>query len=214
MWISYPSQGTSKPDEVLVMNYVDSAFSIYDFYGSPHCFGYSSLQDSKTWEDYPATTWNELQIKWDDKNLQGGYPTTLMGDRSGYIFELNSSDSDYDPTSGSGQNIEFEAISGRWNPYSKQGMKAELGYVDFLVDKNSISSFSIQLYADSEASSYRTVTVTCTDTGTNKDKVWKRVHANCIADFHRIEITNNDTGNRPVIHAIVPYFRPVTEGFI
>ncbi len=214
MWISFPSQGQSKPDNVLVMNYVTNSFSVYNFYNNPHCFGYSSLDDSVTWDDYPTTSWDELAITWDDRSLQGGYPTTLMGDRSGYIYQVNDSDSDYDPTLGAGQNIEMEVISGRWNPYSKDGLKAEMGYIDFLVDKNSIASFDVQLYADSESSSYRTVTVSCADTGTSRGKVWKRVHANCIADFHRIEITNNATGNRPVIHAIVPYFRPVDGGLV
>jgi len=202
MWISYPEQGESAATAVLVMNYETNSFSTYEFYTNPHCFGYSSLESSVTWEDYPDTSWDELTTTWDDKSLQGGYPTTLMGDRSGYVWQVNSTDSD------NAENIEFEALSGRWNPYTQAGEKAHLGYVDFLVDKSSLASFDVYFYLNSESSSFKNQTVSCAETNTGRDKVWKRVYVNAVADFHRIKITNNASGNRPKIHAVVPYFRP------
>jgi hypothetical protein len=198
-WESYPSAGQSKPNKILVLNYDDNGWSTYDI--AVHVLGYSSLESDLTWDDI-SETWDNSDWSWDDRTLQAGYPTTLMGDTSGLIFQLNDGGSD------NGSAIEFEAISGRWNPYVIEGRQARLGWIDFLVDRDIGASFDVLLYLNSETSSYQTSTVTCTDTGTSRDKVWKRVYTGAIADFHRIEITNNAVANRPRIHAIIPYFKP------
>lgn len=203
--IAYPSlsasvdaDGNYYPDSCLIFNYDDNSYSTYEL--PIHCLGYSSLQNDLTWDD-SETTWDEADWTWDSRELQAGYPTSLMGCRDGYVYKINSGGSD------DGSAIEFEALSGRWNPYSKEGYKAHLGCIEFLVDVGTELSFDVESYIDSQNSSFQTKTVTCTKVSQEDDKVWKKVSVNAIAASHRIKITNNATGNRPRIHAIVPWFK-------
>ena len=72
---------------------------------------------------------------------------------------------------------------------------------------NELASFDVTFYAESESASYRTETIECSETGTLRDKVWKIANAGAEGDFHTLSIGNTAAGNRPAIHAIVPYFR-------
>lgn len=199
--ISYTSLEADTPDSAVVLNYDDNCYSTYAL--PIHCLGYSALESDLVLDEIDATiALDDIDYSFDDRELQAGYPTTLMGTTGGYIYQLNDGGSD------DGSNIEFEAITGRWNPYSQEGRKAQLGYVDFLVDVDEDVSFTVQLYMNSEVSSYDSRTINCDDPDdTGKDKVWKRANVNVAAGFHRLELTNNDTGNRPRIHAIVPWFK-------
>ena len=190
------ADGNTYADSALVLNYDDNSFSTY---GLPiHVLGYSALESDVTWDLSDA--WEDIDWSWDEKSLQSGYPTTLMGSQDGKIYTLNDGGAD------DGSAIEFQAISSRWNPYIEEGRKARLGWIEFLIDKDSGASFDVKFYLNSESSPYQTEEVACTETGTSRDKVWKRVECGAVGDFHRIEITNNATSNRPRIHAIVPYF--------
>jgi hypothetical protein len=194
-WISYPALGSAKPDNALILNYDADNYATY---GLPiHTLGYSSLPSDVLLDDIDEVLDN-LDYSFDDKELQAGYPTTLMGCRDGYIYQLNYGGED------NGSAIEFEALSGRWNPHIEEGYKARFGYVEFLVDVDQNVSFNVEFYLDQQTSAYKTLTVTCTGTG---EKVWKRLTIGAVGQFHRIRITNNAKNNRPRIHAIVPYFR-------
>jgi hypothetical protein len=124
-----------------------------------------------------------------------------MGCRDGWIYKMNDGGAD------DGSAIECEATSARWNPYQKEQRKAILGWIDFLVDRNASASFDVRFYLNSENASYNTETIECTETGTLRDKVVKRVYSGAEADFHRIMLYQYESGNRPRIHAITPWFR-------
>lgn len=204
-WETYPSlsvtvnaDGNYYPDSVLVLNYSENSYSTYTL--PAHCLGYSILQSDVTWDDI-TLTWDEIDWEWDARELQAGYPTTLMGGRDGWVYKLNSGGSD------NGVAIEFNAKSGRWNPFFKQGLKANLGWIDFLVDVGTERTFDVKSYINTQTSPFQTKTVACTSVDGASGKVWKRIWINSIANFHRIELTNNASGNRPRIHAIVPFFK-------
>jgi len=204
--LAYPSKSASVnadgnyyPDSVLVLNYTDNSYSTYSL--PVHVLGYSSLQSDLTMDDI-SSTWDEIDWAWDDRELQAGYPTTLMGSRDGWVYKLNYGGSD------NGSAIEFNAKGGLWNPYSKAGLKAHLGYIDFLVDVGTEKSFDVECFINTKDAAFQTKTVECTAVHEEGDKVWKRVYVNAIAAGHRINITNNDTGNRPRIHAMIPWFKP------
>jgi len=204
-WISYASaeasahaDGNTYCDSAIVLNYDDNSFSTYSL--PIHVLGYSALESDVTWDLSDA--WEDIDWSWDEKSLQSGYPTTLMGSQDGKIYVLNDSGAD------DGEAIEFQAKMCRMNPYVEEGRQARLGWIDFLIDKDSGASFDVKFYLNSESDSYQTKEIACTETGTSRDKVWKRAECGAVGDFHRIEITNNAVSNRPRIHAIVPYFEP------
>jgi len=202
--ISYTSQdasahndGNTYPDRLLVLNYEDNSFSTYGI--ETHCMGYSSLESDLILDDIDDAL-DDIDYSFDDKSLQAGYPTTLFGTSGGMIYKMNDTGAD------NGADIEFSAVSGQWNPFTEQGLKARLGWIDFLVDVDSDVTFDVENYINTDTSYFQLKTVTCEAVDGSDDMAWHRVFVGAEAAFHRINITNNASANRPRIHAIVPYF--------
>lgn len=205
-WITYSSSSASAhadgniyPDKALILNYDDNSYSTYTL--PAHSLGYSTLESDVTWNDV-TDAWEDIDYSWDEKSLQAGFPTTLMGGRDGKIYQLNTGGAD------DGEDIEFEAIGGRWNPFFLDGRKAWLSRVDFLVDIDANVSFDVEFYKDTESSAYKTETITCTAVGSGADKTWHRINVNQTGTFHCIKITNEASSQRPRIHCIIPWMQP------
>lgn len=195
-----PDDGNVYPDRAVVINFEDNNFATY---GLPiHTMGFSNVESDLTWNDV-TDAWEDIDYAWNAIENKSGFPVTLMGNHLGKIFQLNSAGSD--DTSA----IEFEADSGRWNPYTKRGHKAKLGYILFLCDVDATASFDVLSYINTDTTEFQTKTITCTAVRGSDDKAWYRVDVMATADFHRIKITNNASSNRPRIHAIVPHFQEV-----
>lgn len=198
-WTSFASSSAEKPDSALVNNYEEDSWSVYQI--PIHVLGYSSMEEDLVLDEIDASiALDDIDYSFDDKELQAGYPTTLMGCRDGYVYQLNTGGAD------NGSAIAFEAKSGRWNPFVEEGLKARLGWIDFLVDADETVTFDVAFYLDTDSSFFKTVTVTCEGSDLDDGKVWKRVFCGAVGKFHQIKISNNAANNRPRIHAIVPYF--------
>ena len=196
---SYTSSSGTKPDMALWVNYEEDNFATFNL--PIHTLGYSTLESTISLDDMVGISLDDLDYSLDDKEMRAGYQTTLMGMRTGWVMKLNDGGAD------NGEAIECDAKFGRWNPYIKEGLKAILGWVKFLVDRNANASFKATFYHDSESGPYKTENIECTETGTLRDKVWKIAYAGAEGGFHMLELGNNASGNRPRIHAIVPFFK-------
>ena len=200
-----PDDGNVYPDRALVINYEDDNFATY---GLPiHTMGFSNVENDLAWDDI-SEAWIAIDFSWDAGQAKSGFPITLMGNHLGKIFQLNSAGAD------DGSDIEFEAIGVRMNPYTKKGHKAKLGYIDFLVDVDDTATFDVLSYINTDTTQFQTKTITCDAVRGSDVKVWKRVYIMATADFHRMELTNTGSSNRPRIHAIVPYFEEVNGRLI
>jgi hypothetical protein len=196
MWVSFPSLASDLPDKVLVLNFNEKSFSIFAL--PMFAFGYYDNQADLTWDDIDLT-WDEIEYAWDERNMQAGYPMLLGGDYQGYIWKMNSGGSDNSAA------IEFSAKSGRMNPFVKQGKKARLGWVDFLVDRDPAIELLVEYRINHESAAWMTDTFTCDD-GSAEEKIWVRSYVGCEAEFHQLRIYNNKVNQTPVIHAIMPWF--------
>ena len=194
------ADGNVYPDRAVVINYEENNFATY---GLPiHTMGFSNVESDLSWDDI-TDAWEDIDYAWSAGQAKSGFPITLMGNHSGKIFQLNTAGSDDTAA------IEFEALSSRWNPYTKKGHKAKLGYIDFLCDVDADVTFDVLNYINTDTTQFQTKTITCTAVRGSDDKAWHRIYIMAVADFHRIKITNNAANNRPRIHAIVPYFQDV-----
>jgi len=197
-WWLYAGMGSNTPDNILSLNYIENSWSIFNLV--MHCMGYYSFEADLCWDDVEETM-DELEFTWDDKTIHAGYPITLGGSIDGYIYQMDKGRSD------DGANISLEIEGGRWNPYIEQGMKARLGYIDFLVDRDPDITVNIDFYVDQLITPYKTETLSCSGEE-DKDKVWIRVFCGTMGDFHRIRIYHTAKNQTPGFHAIVPYFKP------
>jgi hypothetical protein len=203
LWLLYPKSLSSTPDRVLALNYEDFAWSKYTMPFS--VIGFYWQEDTLTWGN-ASGTWEDQARIWVEPSGKVGYPVPLAGDpTTGTIYQLNNGTDD------DGSDIEAIIDTGQWNPYTKEGRKARLGYVDFLVTCDSQDSFTIDFYKDWDDSNYLRKTL---DFNRSHEKSWVRMYCGAIASSHRLRIYHTESGMRPVIHAIMPYFKPVGKRMI
>lgn len=199
--ISYPRIGSTVNDYSLVYNYDDKAWSEYDF--GYNAYGYFKVGQSGLVLDDITDPLDDLTISFDDVTAQAGYPTVVGIDSTGYVWTINSGSSD------NGAAIEFDVISGRWNPFLDKGRRARLGWVDLLVTRDPAVSLRVDFYVDHDAAPYVQQTEACGAAvmETIDSKTWVRFYAGGVGDFHRVRMYQSAAGQTVQIHAVVPYFK-------
>lgn len=205
-WLLFPFAGSESADRVLVLNYDNWTWSIYNL--AFNCLGYHTLDQSIIWlasppnpvKDMSGVSWSACSEKWVSNAAQAGYPLVLAGDREGRVFQVNHTTSD-----GDGAAIGFEVVSGRWNPYREQGVKARLGRVDFLLETGSNQTLNVDFFKDASQTAYLTRQLSFDREG---EKAWVRLYSGATGSFHRIRLYQNAAGQNIRIHAITPWFKP------
>jgi hypothetical protein len=195
---AYPTIGATENDETLCLDYDENSWSIFD-YGF-NCMGYYQESNELTLDDVDDAM-DDIERAFDDRTNQVGFPTTLSGDVDGYLWQLDKTGSD------NGNPIELDIISGRWNPFVKKGLKAWLGWVDFLVDRDPNISFDVQFFNDHKGTAHTTKTITCDSETDDNTKVWKRAYCGCVGESHRVRIYHSAANQTLKIHAIKPWFK-------
>lgn len=165
-WTLYPSQESSTSDEVLVLNEEEGSWSQYNLALSTLGFVNNTIEPK--WEYYqafagdpsanlPPLVWvaslnSGLEdfgsARWLTGYFQLGYPLFLGGSHDGYIYQLETGSDD------NGEPISMELLTGQWNPYKEQGIGAQLGYIDFLVDSDPVSEIVVEFFVNNETGPY------------------------------------------------------------
>ena len=192
------ADGNTYPDSILTFNYENLSFSTYKLENSIHTLGKSAVESDLTWAT--DTTWDDFTDPWNARTAEAGYPTTLFGSDNGIVYQLNTTGAD------AGTAIEFEAIGVQMNPYVKEGREARLEKIMFLCDVDTDATFDVISYLNTDTTAIQTQTVTCSPVEGSDSISWFTVYVNAVAAFHRIEITNDASSDRPRIHAIMPFF--------
>ena len=195
-----PDDGRVYPDSSLVLNYEDFGFATYSL--PIHTFGFSSVESDLTWDDVTAA-WEDIDFSWNAGQAKSGFPTTLFGNHLGKVFQMNFGGAD------NGSDIEFRAVMAQMNPFVTIGHQVKLGYIDFLCDVDPEITFDVKSFVNTDTTEIQTKTVTCDAIDGSDALVWKRVDVFAIANFHRTEITNDASNNRPRIHAMIFWFQDV-----
>ena len=199
IWWTACAVGSTEPDRVLAFNYEDGNFFPYDL--AFMCFGSYTAGSTLTMDDI-EDAWDDIEYTWDTGSAVAGYPLKLAGDHDGYIFLTNDGYND------NGEDIEFLAETGEWNPYIQNGLEANLGWVDFFLTTNDETELTIDFYVDQDPTAYLTKTLTFEDeSGRDKVTVWKRVYVGAVGSHHRMRIYHTASEQPVEIHAIVPYFK-------
>lgn len=72
------------PDAVLVYNYINSTWSIFN--DSFTCFGYFQAAGDVTWATLSYGSWSAWDDPWASGNLQSGFPNVIAGNQQGYTL--------------------------------------------------------------------------------------------------------------------------------
>ncbi|KKL79137.1 hypothetical protein LCGC14_2017830, partial [marine sediment metagenome] len=132
-------------------------------------------------------------------------PFTLIGCRNSRVYKWN--DGEFDGTNDSSGNINLNALSSRWNPFTKNGRKVACEKIGFLVDNDANASFTASVFKNTGSAAYQTKVISCDSDDDTVDKFWVWIFCDGeIGNFHRIQISHTARGNTPKIHAYMPYF--------
>lgn len=195
IWWAYPQPGNEQATHILCYNYEDRSFSQYDI--PMMSLALISQVMDPTWDDM-AISFDDSEFSWDDRIMQGGFAQIWGGDQNGNVYSMNSGRTD------NGNPILFDVRTVSLNPYINQGMRARLGYVDFLVDAASSSGITVDFYVDESTTPYFSTEM---DFEGTSPKVWKRVYVNAEGITHEIRLWKSASNQTIRIHAIVPHFK-------
>jgi len=76
------------PDLVMVYNYIEDNWTVWKTAHFMTAFGYYLTDDKVTWATAEGT-WENYPGRWFDRTLSKFAPTNLLGDKDGYIYEVN-----------------------------------------------------------------------------------------------------------------------------
>lgn len=164
-WTLYPSaeENATESDKVLILDEDSGAFSTYDLPMS--VLGYGGVGLDYSLDDFNVANGLDYSIDtyienaWDETLQSYSYDKDtevfLGGDHSGNVFVMQFSGQDVD------EEITFEITSAAWNPYKDKGMQARFGYIDFFVDTNFDTQFTVEFFKNNSIYPYASQVVTC-----------------------------------------------------
>jgi hypothetical protein len=169
-----PTQGTTTEPETsnraLIRSEEEGAWSVYNVetkdgadYVNMSCLGYIFSSIDAAWQNfdgtdplYPDWSWEEFGDRdWNSYFTQAQAELFVAGDQNGRILSLENGGTDL------GEDISFDVVSAAWNPYKEKGVQAQLGYVDFYVDADTDTQFTVEFYVDDIDFPYATQTLDC-----------------------------------------------------
>jgi len=205
---TFADAASSAVDRILDYNAFESNFTVHKSQQSffVNCIGGFNGQKIPTMSELDDVVASDgaliSAITVDSRAVLGTpSPYTLIGCRNSQVYKWL--DGEYDGTDDTSGKIVINALSGRWNPFLKEGRKVACEKIMFLVDNDSNASFLASVYKNTGSSAYKTKTISCDG---SDDKFWVTIFCDGeIGNFHRLGITHTEKGNTPKIHAFMPF---------
>lgn len=158
-WTLYPSLESTTSDGSLVYDDDSASWSLYNIdlnvlgsFESDQDWAYSDFTGQYDWE------YNHDEVG--DKTYQsffwqGKADQLIGGDTEGNVYQLDSGYAD------DGEDIDFTLKTVNWNPYEKEGIECQMGYVDFLVESHPWAIFEVFFYKDNDEDLYGSQELDC-----------------------------------------------------
>lgn len=192
-WTLYPSstQNDDPSDEATTSNMAlirseeDGSWSFYDVSmkdldpdagTNMSCLGFGQISQDLAFEDFTG----DLDLNYEDFSnetwssyfIQGDSEIFLGGDQTSRILYLEKDGDDL------GEPISFEVVSAGWNPYKEFGQQCQMGYVDFYMDADEDTNFTVEFFADDIDTPYASQQLNCLP------------NLGFIADIQNVSLTN------------------------
>jgi hypothetical protein len=169
-WTLYPSSetGTETSDFALIRTDDENSWSIYSvtLYDvdatngtNMSCLGYGEVTSDLAYQDFTGSKDKKYKDfskeTWGSGFFEGLNEIFLGGDQIGRILSLEDDGDDI------GTPIDFSVTSAAWNPYKDKGMQCQLGYIDFYVDSDTDTFFTVEFFCDDITTPYASQTLSC-----------------------------------------------------
>ena len=182
VWLSHVLSGNTAPGAILVWNFREDAFSVYDiglrvfdFYRQTTTYTHDTSPSSVTYDSQPAG----FPASYDESQGQSGVPLIVGGDGAARVFLFDGSATD------NGASFMPRARTQQIAPYP--GQQARLGHVDVIGDAAAMKTATLRFYRNANPSSYYSATFSL-EGAAGETKIRKRIRVNQRALFHQIEL--------------------------
>ena len=151
-WTLFPRNEDTENSAALILDDESRAFTTYSI--NMNCLGYGNFGQDFGLDDFTAA--NNLDISLNDLSeetlqsyfWQDNQETFLGGNITGTVMVMETEGDD------NGTEITTEIFSAGWNPFKEQGIEAQMSYIDFFVDADSVTTATIEFYKDNDQSPY------------------------------------------------------------
>ncbi len=188
-WTLYPSAAneSTTSDYALIRTEEEGAWSVYkvqtlDRNGNPanmSCLGFGEVSQDLSFQDFdgrpgaPDQSFEQFANEtFQSFFVEGQSEVFLGGDQVGRVLFLEKDGDDL------GAAIDFELTSSGWNPFKDQGVSAQMGYIDFYLDADKNTQFTVEFYSGDISSPYETQQMNCLP------------NLGFIADIQYVDLTN------------------------
>lgn len=206
-WMLYPDaeENSQTSDKVLVYNYIENVWSIYDIPLS--CLGLYFTVSDLTWDDFAPggrmpTTWAQAEFTWNSYLLQDNAPTLLAGGLTGIVYQMNDGDADHPESNDVDVPYTASISSTRWNPFTNMGQKVVFGYIDFYYEINEDAVLTLTFFGDNSNSPYAVRTLTLDGPSTSEQHS-KRIYININSQFLKMNISSSSLANFKILGMIL-----------
>lgn len=197
LW-SYSSdaQDPAQPESILVYNYREQAWAIWEMAFS--CFGNAASTAGLTWAE-ATFAWDSplaQSLTWSSSSGFDGSPFVVGGTPGGSVFLLTEGGQD------NGLNYDFEVLTKRFMFYGDRGQAARLHYVDMYFTGTTGGQITVDHMVDENTQPVSTQTVS---TSSSNDTVMVRVYLDAVGRTHQLrfylsgdQLNDSIQGSSPV----------------
>lgn len=158
-WILYPQGEADNSNGALIFDEDSSSWSLYDI--NFNVLGYADLGVDWRYSDFTVANGRDWTYQdageetYDSFYFESTSESFIGGDTDGNVFLISDLDTD------NGTAIDLTLTSGNWNPYQAEGVEAQFGYIDFLVESDNQSKFTVLFYKDNDEDPYQSQDLDC-----------------------------------------------------
>ena len=162
-WILYPSDTSEECNAALILDEETGAFSKYNI--DMNVLGYGNLTNDYTFDDMTEARFPDSSADptfdffgpetFYSFSFEGQDDQFLGGDISGFVYLLEDTTSDF------GEEISMTLTTSSLNAGKEQGYASKVGYVDFFVNADMNTLFTVEFNKDTAAAPYVTQNLDC-----------------------------------------------------
>lgn len=199
-WMIYPSVdrqgGNNFSDRAIIYNFLEKTFATYNI--DLTTLGIANTYEDATWASFApgsglwtaGLTWAQANFKWNKYVAQNLTPQVFGGNRYGYVFILNVTETD------NGGHIDCTIQSTRWNPFIATGERCRVGYIDIYYEINPDTTIQVDIFMNNSQSPNLTKMLEM-DGPVDDDFAWQRIYVNMQGEFIRMRISTPILTNQP-----------------
>jgi len=183
-WMLYPDSvsNATLSTKVLLYNYMEDSWAIFNMPLS--CLGLGFGVRDNTWADM-TFPWEEASSPWNSYLEQKESLRLLGGDFAGQVLQLNDGADD------NGTPVIMNILTKKYNPYAKDGLRANFGYLDVYYTVNPEVTLTFNFFVDNNSNAVALTQNIALVGTTGADYGWQRIFVNIQASQLQWQIVDN-----------------------